>query len=60
MPRIHQQWNCNNCSLHGEILTGCNHIDITRDDDGIVKLYFDGTLSIDYILDFPYENNIQS
>jgi hypothetical protein len=41
----------------GERLSGWHHIDITRDDSGNVKIYFDGTKYLEQSVDFPYESN---
>jgi hypothetical protein len=38
-----------------ENITGWRHVDITRDDNGNLKFYFDGELFLDTIVDYPYE-----
>jgi hypothetical protein len=38
-------------------ITGWHHVDITRDESGNMKIYFDGELQIDNVVDYPYESD---
>jgi len=40
-----------------ERLTGWHHVDITRKDSGNIKIYFDGELYLDTIVDYPCESD---
>jgi hypothetical protein len=51
-------------SLHGVVnigengkITGWHHVDITRDENGNIKIYFDGELQIDSVVDYPHESD---